>query len=189
MCSISLYGTAASRTFLFWRTRETRYDGCKYCEGSLVAVRFMRPQSKKPRLPVRSGVGSICLSSMARHIKETGYFLRPTFGEKVIFNGYEKWPNDVEKCTRGRVGNIKGSGCGVCVAVCPWNKPFTPFHRFIQWTMRNIPPARRFAVWGDDLLGYGQPNTKNKWWLDLEDVDGKLTIPTQAGQRGNHKPR
>jgi len=112
-----------------------------------------------------------------------------SFGEKVIHNGYEKWDNDVEKCTRGRVGNTKGSGCGVCVAVCPWNKPYTPFHRFIQWTMRNIPMARRYAVWGDDLLGYGQPKKENKWWLDLEEVDGKLTIPSEAGIRGNHKPR
>jgi len=110
-----------------------------------------------------------------------------SFGEKVIYNGYEKWPNDVEKCTRGRVGNTKGSGCGVCVAVCPWNKPYTPFHRLIQWTMRNIPAARRFAVWGDDLMGYGKPKTDNKWWLDLEEVDGRLVVPTHAGQRGNHR--
>jgi len=112
-----------------------------------------------------------------------------SFGEKVIRNGYEKWPNDVEKCTRGRVGNTRGSGCGVCVAVCPWNKPFTPFHRFIQWSMRNIPVARRFAVWGDDLLGYGQPRLKNKWWLDLEEVDGKLIRPSHSGNRGNHRPK
>jgi len=110
-----------------------------------------------------------------------------SFGEKVTRNGYEKWPNDMEKCTRGRVGNTKGSGCGVCVAVCSWNKPYTPFHRLVQWSMRNIPVARRFAVWGDDLLGYGQPKLKNKWWLDLEEVDGKLIVPTQAGQRGNHR--
>ena len=49
--------------------------------------------------------------------------------------------------------------------------------------------GRRYAVWGDDLLGYGQPKKENKWWLDLEEVDGKLTIPSEAGLRGNHKPR
>jgi reductive dehalogenase len=108
------------------------------------------------------------------------------FGDKVMFNGYEKWPNNMEKCTKQRVGNKLGAGCGVCVCVCPWNKPFTPFHRFVQWTMRNIPAARNFAVWGDELLGYDKPNFKNKWWLDLEDVDGKLTIPSHAGSRGNH---
>ena len=60
-------------------------------------------------------------------------------------------------------------------------------HRFIQWSMRNIPVARNFAVWGDELLGYNQPNLKNKWWLDLEDVDGELVVPAHAGSRGNFK--
>ena len=55
--------------------------------------------------------------------------------------------------------------------------------------MRNVPVARRFAIWGDDLMGYGEPKLKNKWWLDLGDVndEGVLTIPAHAGSRGNHK--
>ena len=43
--------------------------------------------------------------------------------------------------------------------------------------MRNVPPARRLAVWGDDLLGYGKKSPKDKWWLDLEDKDGELVVP------------
>ena len=112
-----------------------------------------------------------------------------SFDDKVIYNGYEKWPNDVDKCTKQRVGNKKGAGCGVCIAVCPWNKPYTPFHRFLQWTMRNIPLARRFAVVGDELLGYDKPKLKYKWWLDLEDVDGVLQIPSYAGERGDNLPQ
>jgi len=111
-----------------------------------------------------------------------------SFGEKVLFNGYEKWPNDVEKCTAQRVGNKEGAGCGVCIAVCPWNKPHTPFHRFVGWTMRNIPFARRFAAWGDEYMGYVKPRLENKWWLDLEDVDGILEVPTHAGRRGDNRP-
>lgn len=100
-------------------------------------------------------------------------------GEKVMSNGYEKWPLDVKKCTTMRVGNQHGSGCGTCVKVCPWSKPYTPFHRAINWTMRHVPPARRFGIWGDDLMGYGKPDPSKKWWFDLEDVngDGVLTIP------------
>lgn len=30
----------------------------------------------------------------------------------------------------------------------------------------------------DDLLGYGKPRPEEKWWLDLEDVDGVLRIPS-----------
>ncbi len=112
-----------------------------------------------------------------------------SFGEKVQHNGYEKWPTDVEKCTKQRVGNKTGSGCGVCIAVCPWNKPYTPFHRLIQWTMRHFPFARRFAVLGDELLGYDKPKLENKWWLDLEIVDGAFKIPPHAGNRGDNKAK
>jgi reductive dehalogenase len=108
-----------------------------------------------------------------------------------MHNGYEKWANDVESCTKQRVGNQVGSSCGVCINVCPWNKPFTPFHRFIAWTMRTVPLARRLGVWGDDLMGYGEPKLENKWWFDLEDVhgDGVLRVPPRAGKRGDHRPK
>lgn len=98
-------------------------------------------------------------------------------GDRVVSSGYEKWPVDVEKCTSMRVGNQRGSGCGTCIKVCPWNKPYTPFHRTINWSMRKVPFLRRLAVWGDDLLGYGKPDYQQQWWLDLEDVEGELQTP------------
>ena len=60
------------------------------------------------------------------------------------------------------------------------NKPYTSFHRAVGWTVRHSSLARRFAVWGDDLLGYGGPKPENKWWFDLEDVDGVLRIPPDS---------
>ena len=100
-------------------------------------------------------------------------------GSKEMHNGYEKWPTDVEKCTKMRVGNQKGSGCGTCVKVCPWNKPYTPFHRAVSWAMRNSSLARSIAIKGDDLMGYGKPDYSKKWWFDLVDVNGNglLQIP------------
>ncbi len=100
-------------------------------------------------------------------------------GGKEMHNGYEKWPMDKKKCTRMRVGNQRGSGCGTCIKVCPWSKPYTPFHRAVNWVMRHSAPARSLGIWGDDLLGYGKPDYGKKWWFDLEDVngDGVLTIP------------
>jgi hypothetical protein len=44
--------------------------------------------------------------------------------------------------------------------------------------VRNSSLARSIAVRADDLLGYGKPKPENKWWFDLEDVDGVLQIPT-----------
>jgi reductive dehalogenase len=103
-----------------------------------------------------------------------------SFGDKVIDNGYERWPTDVEACTAMRVGNKRGSGCGTCIKVCPWNKPYTPFHRAVGWAVRHSSLARSFAIWGDDFLGYGKPKPENKWWFDLEEVDGVLGIPPDS---------
>jgi hypothetical protein len=57
--------------------------------------------------------------------------------------------------------------------------------------MRKVPLARRFAVWGDDLMGYGEPKLENKWWFDLEDVlgDGVLEVPSRSGKRGNYRSK
>ena len=98
-------------------------------------------------------------------------------GGKVREKGYERWPVDVEKCTSMRVGNRLGSGCGTCIKVCPWNKPFTPFHRLVNWSLRNVPLTRRLAIRADDRFGYGRPDPERKWWLDLEAVDGEWKIP------------
>jgi len=105
-------------------------------------------------------------------------------GDRMMVNGYEKWPVDVARCTSMRVGNQRGSGCGTCIKVCPWTKPYTLFHRAVNWSMRKIPYMRRFGVWGDDLLGYGKPDYSRKWWLDLETVDGIVQVPRTIERQG-----
>jgi ferredoxin len=97
--------------------------------------------------------------------------------EKVMYNGYERWHTDVEKCTTMRIGNKRGSGCGVCIKVCPWNKPYTPFHRAVGWAMRHSGVARSLAILGDDLMGYGKAHYEDKWWFDLDDQEGVLKVP------------
>ena len=100
-------------------------------------------------------------------------------GDKELHNGYEKWPIDVEKCTKMRMGNRKGSGCGTCIKVCPWNKPYTPLHQAVGWAVSRSALARTIAVRGDDWLGYGKPDYRRKWWFDLVDIngDGTLQVP------------
>jgi reductive dehalogenase len=108
-----------------------------------------------------------------------------TDGDKVINKGYEHWPIDVERCTRMRVGNKRGASCGTCVKVCPWNKPYTPLHRAVGWSMRHSALARSLAIKFDDLLGYGKANYDNKWWFDLEEIDGTMILhpPNQKLQK------
>jgi reductive dehalogenase len=110
-------------------------------------------------------------------------------GNKEMYNGYEKWPMDKKKCSGMRVGNQRGSGCGTCIKVCPWNKPYTPFHRSISWAMRNSSIARSLAIWGDDLLGYGKPDYSQKWWFDLEDVNGDGMLSTPANKKSEFEER
>lgn len=107
-------------------------------------------------------------------------------GNKVIYNGYEHWQSDIEKCTSMRVGNKLGSGCGTCIKVCPANKPYTLFHRAVGWAVRHSSLARSISVHADDLLGYGKAHPENKWWFDLEDVDGALRIARETGS-GNEE--
>lgn len=103
-------------------------------------------------------------------------------GGKVMYNGYERWPSDIRKCTSMRVGNQRGASCGTCITVCPWNKPYTPLHRAAGWMVRRSPFARSLAVRLDDALGYGKPDPSRKWWWDLEDAagDGILKIPAES---------
>ena len=103
-------------------------------------------------------------------------------GDKVMEKGYEHWPTNVERCTRMRVGNKRGSGCGTCVKVCPWNKPYTPFHRGVNWAMRHSGIARGLAIKFDDLLGYGKSHYEDKWWFDLEEVDGIIDVPRHVAK-------
>lgn len=102
-----------------------------------------------------------------------------SYGGKAMYNGYERWPLDVRKCSSMRVGNQHGSGCGTCIKVCPWNKPDTVLHRAVNWGVRKIPPMRTLVIKADDLLGYGKPKPDRKWWLDLEDVGGDLKIASR----------
>ena len=71
---------------------------------------------------------------------------------------------------------------GLLATTVARGKPFTPFHRTVNWTMRNVPAARKPGIWGDGLLGYEKKNPGQKWWLDLEDVDGVLQVPTSSNK-------
>jgi ferredoxin len=107
------------------------------------------------------------------------------FRDKIIWNGYETWKPDSERCTRYRFTNTKGSACGRCVKVCPLNKDVTldgDIHAQLaswlgihaRWLKPLLVPL---AVWLDDRLGNGTPRRAKKWWLDLEVVDGASVAP------------
>jgi len=111
-----------------------------------------------------------------------------SWGDKVMFNGYEMWKPDVERCTRYRLTNPKGLACGRCMKTCPLNKVVTwegpVMTRIASWFGVNVrfmkPILVPIAVWLDDWLGNGIRNPLKKWWLDLEIVDGHAVLPRKG---------
>ncbi len=112
-------------------------------------------------------------------------------GDKIMFNGYEIWKPDVERCARYRLTNSKGSACGRCMKTCPLNKVVTAdgplVTRIASWCGINAPWLKPLmvpiAVKLDDGLGNGKRNPVKKWWLDLEIVDGVCVTPRGINER------
>jgi ferredoxin len=106
------------------------------------------------------------------------------FGPKVMFNGYEMWKPDVEKCAKYRVTNAKGSACGRCMKTCPYNTEGLLAHRLFLWLAINVPWSRGWIARLDDKVGNGAINRAKKWWFDLEMVDGVSVTPKGVNERG-----
>ena len=99
------------------------------------------------------------------------------YGGKVMFNGYEIWKADVEKCTKYRVTQMKGSACGRCMKMCPWNREDTLEGRRLAELSIQVPEARAAIIAMDDELQNGKRNLIKRWWFDLEVVDGVAGAP------------
>ena len=105
-----------------------------------------------------------------------------------MFNGYEMWKPDVERCTRYRLTNARGSACGRCMKTCPLNKVVTCEGSFLErvasWCgihARLLKPALvPLAVKIDDWLGNGARNSVKKWWFDLEVVNNVCVDPVKG---------
>lgn len=114
-----------------------------------------------------------------------------SWGDKVMFNGYEMWKPDAERCTQYRLSNARGSACGRCMKLCPLNKVVTAdgplLHRIASWCGINAGWLKPFlvplAVRLDDWLGHGVRNPVKKWWFDLEVVDGVCVAPIKGVNR------
>jgi ferredoxin len=103
-----------------------------------------------------------------------------TFGPKVMFNGYEIWKADVEKCTRYRVTQTRGSACGRCMKMCPWNREDTVEARELMLRSIHSPASRAAIIREDDEAGNGTRNPVKRWWFDLEMVEG-VAVKPQSG--------
>ncbi|MBI4638094.1 MAG: Fe-S protein [Candidatus Rokubacteria bacterium] len=110
------------------------------------------------------------------------------FGDKVMFNGYETWKPDAERCTRYRVTNPRGSACGRCMKMCPWNFEGLLVHRFWLWLAIKVPAVRGLLARLDDRVGHGRRNPVKRWWFDLEWIDGVAVRPPHGANERDLRP-
>ncbi len=103
------------------------------------------------------------------------------WGDKVMFNGYEMWKPDVERCTRYRLTNPKGAACGRCMKTCPYNHEGLLHHRVFLRLAIHVPILRKWIAELDDKVGNGMRNPVKKWWRDLEWHRDGYAIEPPAG--------
>lgn len=104
-----------------------------------------------------------------------------TAGPKTMFNGYEIWKSDSQKCTSYRITQKEGAMCGRCMKTCPWNLEGLFAEAPFRWAASHIPQAAKALAKLDDKLGNGRINPIKKWWWDLEMVDDGPYSLTQSG--------
>ncbi|MGB7316390.1 MAG: reductive dehalogenase [Planktotalea sp.] len=107
-----------------------------------------------------------------------------TAGPKLMFNGYEIWKSDSQKCTTYRITTEGGAMCGRCMKTCPWNLEGLFAEKPFRWAAMNLPAAAPILAKLDDTLGHGGLNDAKKWWWDIEiKHDGGYRKPAQPVNR------
>ncbi|MFN8721182.1 MAG: 2Fe-2S iron-sulfur cluster-binding protein [Rhodospirillales bacterium] len=107
-----------------------------------------------------------------------------TAGPKVMYNGYEIWKSDAEKCARYRITNDAGSMCGRCMKTCPWNLEGLFQEAPFRWLAMKAPWAAKALARLDDLVGNGRQNPVKAWWWDIDMDPATMTyIPAAQTSR------
>ena len=102
-----------------------------------------------------------------------------TAGPKLMFNGYEIWKSDSQKCTTYRITTPGGAMCGRCMKTCPWNLEGLFAEKPFRWAAMNMPGAAPLLAKLDDYVENGSLNPVKKWWWDLELKQDGAYRPTE----------
>jgi len=130
-----------------------------------------------PDMPIDFGMQDFCNKCLkcARECPVTAI----PFGDKIMFNGYEIWKPDVEKCARYRITNAAGSMCGRCMKTCPFNLEGVMAEKPFLWSAMNLPFTRKWIADLDDKVGNGKINPVKKWWWDLDTGEDGNIVPAK----------
>ena len=104
-----------------------------------------------------------------------------TAGPKRMFNGYEIWKSDSQKCTTYRITQAAGAMCGRCMKTCPWNLEGLFAEAPFRWLATHLPAAAKHLARLDDRLGNGSINPVKQWWWNLEMADEGAYQPSSHG--------
>jgi len=104
-----------------------------------------------------------------------------TAGPKRMFNGYEIWKSDSQKCTTYRITQSAGAMCGRCMKTCPWNLEGLFAEAPFRWLATHVPAAAKYLARLDDRLGNGSINPVKQWWWNLEMADEGAYKPSSHG--------
>jgi reductive dehalogenase len=80
--------------------------------------------------------------------------------DKREVRGVTKWQTKMESCYK--YWRSVGTDCSICLAVCPYSKPDTFYHRVLRFFIRRNPLARRLALFLDNLLYGKKPRHAHK---------------------------
>ena len=112
-----------------------------------------------------------------------------TAGPKLMFNGYEIWKSDSQRCTTYRITTEGGAMCGRCMKTCPWNLEGLFAEAPFRWAAMNVPSFAKSLAKLDDIVGNGEINPVKKWWWDIEMRNEGPYVPAEkpANDRGLSK--
>lgn len=130
-----------------------------------------------PDKPIDFGLQDFCqhCTICAQHCPSQAI---PT-GDKVMYNGYETWEINYQRCASFSILNKRGTMCGMCTKVCPWTRPHTWPQKLWRWANWHSGLARRLSI--KSAGRRAEPQEAGKWWFDLTYKDGKIKIPRQKG--------
>ena len=93
-------------------------------------------------------------------------------GDKTMYNGYQTWKLDADRCGRFFICNPNGHGCNTCVKICPWTRPDTWNHNLVRNAVEKSSIARSVALAADRFLkDRRKAHPAQKWWYDINKSD------------------
>jgi reductive dehalogenase len=119
--------------------------------------------------PVRFGVREFC--DVCRRCSDSCPVKAISDGEPTtdVYNesnlrGVRKWSIDGERCFDYWVK--QNSDCAICLRVCPYNKDFSRWWARLGRVLAGT-PMRRFMLWLDKRMGYGERWKPREWWTTV----------------------